>query len=353
MFLGAIFARPRAGVAQAAVETVAEKVAAGTARQQQWLAATLSERVRLSEALGEDGARAMAKAKGFESLYDGVGRTLPQGPDQVYRATDGRVIVYEAKGGSGQLGHAYGHPQGSTEWAVESAKRVLRSANAGKVEQEAARKILEAAAQGRLEVHVIRTKHVLGEPTAAVLEGVTKSTENAAQLARSALDDIVRAGANVTDDVARAGIAMERGAIAGVNDAARAAGHASSVKVASKALVVVGVAVDASVRVNDAVVVEQRFAEGKISQQQREVEHAKNAAGMAGGWSGAIAGAEGGAIAGGIGGPWGAAAGGVIGGIGGYFGGEAAAAAAAEWGMNRLHDAGTTVRGTWNWALGY
>jgi hypothetical protein len=114
-------------------------------------------------------------------------------------------------------------------------------------------------------------------------------------------------------------------------------------------LVVVGVAVDAGFRVNDAVTVEKRFAAGAITQQQREVEHATNAAGFAGGWGGAIGGAKAGAAVGGmIGGPWGAGIGAVAGGIGGYVGGEAATEAAVEWSMNRLHHAGTTVRGTWN-----
>lgn len=344
MLLGAMLATPTVGVGQVAGTVAAEKVV-GTARQQQWLAATPQERVRLAEALGDEGARAMAKAKGYESVYDGLGRMLPQGPDQVYRAADGRVIVYEAKGGSGQLKHAYGHLQGSAEWAVESAKRVLRSGKATAAEQAAARAVLHAASTGKLEVHVVRTGHVLGEPTAAVLEQTARTTDDAARLARTALDDVTRASASAVDDAARAANAAD--------DAARVARNARLTRATMRGLVVVGAAVDGGFRAADAIEVERQFSAGEISQYQREVSHATNAAGMAGGWGGAYGGAKGGAVVGGmVGGPWGAAAGGVIGGVGGYFAGEAAAEAAAEWCMNRLHAAGTTVKGVWDWAWG-
>ncbi len=355
MWLAAIVVLPSVVVGQTGVLTTAEeivvgKIVAATARQQQWLAASLQERVRLAEALGEEGARTMAKSKGYEALYDGLESLLPQGPDQVYRAADSRVIVYEAKGGSGQLGHAYGHPQGTTEWAVESAKRVLRSTKAGEVERAAAQKILAAATEGRLEVHVIRTKHVLGEPTAAVLEGVATTTDDASRLARGVLDDLVRAGATAADDALRA-----------TDDIARASAEGGSVlKTVSKAALPVAVAVDAGFRVHDSMETERQFAAGEISVQQREVDHAKNAAGMAGGWTGAWAGAEIGATGGGLAGSAiapgpGTAVGGVIGGVAGgvtgYFCGEAAAGAAAEWTMNQVHATGTTIgdsaRGAW------
>ncbi len=193
LVLGACFAWPSVSVGQSTARMAVEKAAAGTVRQQQWLAATPNERVRLAEAIGDDGARAMAKAKGYDLIYDGSSRTMPQGPDQVYRGKDGRVIVYEAKGGSGQLGHAYGYPQGSTEWAVESAKRVLRSAKASEAEQRAAKEILEAAAKGKIDVHVIRTSHVLGEPTAAVLEQSMRCSDDSTRLAQAALTDIASA----------------------------------------------------------------------------------------------------------------------------------------------------------------
>ena len=139
----------------------------------------------------------MAVSKGYETVFDGRGKRLLQGPDQVYKASDGRLIVYEAKGGSSQLGHAYGYPQGSSEWAVESAKRVLRSPKAGLEERAAAREILEAAARGKLAIHVVRTNHVLGEPTTTVLEQSSEITRNASRLARSALTGDAKSAADV------------------------------------------------------------------------------------------------------------------------------------------------------------
>lgn len=336
--------------------------AAGSARQQAWLKATVDQRVKLAEQLGDEGARTFAKAKAWTPVFDGTGRGLVQGPDQVYRASDGMVHVIEAKGGSGQLGHAYGHPQGSSEWAVEAAKKVLRHSSATEAERRGAALILDAAAKDKLQVHVVRTSHVLGEPTAAVLEQTVKCSDDAARLAQAALDDIARVVAAGIDDAALA-----------TDDVARAAAEGSTVaKTVAKVALPVAVAVDTGLRVRDGVETEQRFAAGEITSQQREVAHARNAAGMAGGWAGAWAGAElgaaGGAAAGtavapGPGTAIGGVVGGVAGGVAGYFGGEAAAAAAAEWAVDKVHAAGTSVsesansaaggvQRAWNWAWG-
>jgi hypothetical protein len=354
--------------------------------------------VRLAEQLGEEGARAFAKAKGWTPVFDGVGRAIAQGPDQVYLGTDDLVHVIEAKGGSGQLGHAYGHPQGSSEWAVKSAKKVLCNSNATEAERRGAQAILESAAKGKLQVHVVRTSHILGEPTAAVLEQTVNCSDEAARLAQSALDDIARAAARgiddaamATDDVARAAARgiddaamatddVARAAARGIDDAAmatddvaRAAAESGTVaKTLANVALPAAVALDAGFRVLDGVKVEQRFATGQITSQQREVAHAKNTSGMFGGWAGAWAGAElgatGGAAAGtavapGPGTAIGGLAGGVAGGAAGYFAGEAAAAAAAEWAVDKVHAAGTSLSETassaagsvqraWNWAWG-
>lgn len=104
-------------------------------------------------------------------------------------------------------------------------------------------------------------------------------------------------------------------------------------RVAGKALMPVGSAIDSAYRLRDAQAVEQQFGSGQITQQEREIEHAKNAAGLAGGWSGALAGAEVGATTGGaigtvvapgLGTAVGAAVGGAAGGVAGYFAGETA-----------------------------
>lgn len=321
---------------------------APTPRQQAWLSASIDERVRLAEALGEDGARAVARSRGYTPLLDGTERSLRQGLDQVYRAADGTVHVFEAKGGGSPLGRAYGFEQGTPEWAVKSARRVATSMRATPAEKAAARAVLEAARNGRLEVHIVRTRHVLGEPIAAVLERSLGCTDEAARLATTTLDDLARISAGTAR-----GAASTAEAAAPATEAAATASRSAPkvIGTVAKGAVVVGAGVDLAVRVHEGTEIEGRFARGELDQEGREVEHARNIAGMAGGWGGALAGAKLGAVGGGatgaafggIGAPIGAAAGGLAGGAVGYFGGEAAAEAAAEWTVHQVHAAGTTI----------
>ena len=360
--MAGLASRPAVSAAQetSGARIIAE-AARTTRRQEQWLKATPEQRVGLAESLGEDGARALAKKNRYEVIYDGLDRTLPQGPDQVYRAADGRIIVYEAKGGSSSLGRAYGYEQGTPEWAVESAKRVLESAKAGTAEKTAASEILTAAAERRLTVEVVRTKHRLGEPFAAVVEQSLNTTDDAARLAKAALDSIVRAVATALDDAARASgqVIDDRGQRLG--KIAKTAPRTKAGRLAGKALLPLGLVVDGTYRVTDATAVEEQFAGGRITQQEREIEHAKNGAGFVGGWGGAWAGAEVGAATGGaigtaiVPGPGtaiGAVVGGTVGGVTGYFAGEAAAAKAAEWTVHKIHRTGTTLQYGWNWTFG-
>ena len=334
---GTLTGLPRHCVAQVAAPEVAAptRPVAPTAhpvtvRTQQWLKATLAQRVRLAEELGEEGARAFAKAKSWQPIFDGTRRSIPQGVDQVYRGAKGLTHVIEAKGGSGQLGHAYGHPQASPDWAVEAAKRTIRSSRASAAEKAAAEAVLKAAAKGKLHVHVVRTSHVLGEPATAVLQQSARTSETASRLAQSAVDDLAKAAAQVTEDTGRL-----------AKDASRVApkGSGTALRTVAKGALLVGVAVDTGFRVNDGIETERRFEAGEISVHEREIAHAKNVAGMAGGWGGAIAGGKIGAIGGAAGGSCiapgpGTAIGGVVGGVAGgaagYFGGEAAAETTAS-----------------------
>ena len=327
-------------------EAVMQK--AGTQLQQKWLSASVYERVRMAEEIGEKGAREFAKTKGYLTLYDGMESKIPQGPDQVYRTKAGKVIVYEAKGGTSSLSHAYGHPQGSSEWAVESAKRVLRSPKIGPAERAAAEEIIEAAAKKMLEVHVIRTSHVLGEPVAAVLESVATTTDDAAALAQTALTKIASSASHAVDDVARPAENV-------LDDAAKlAAKRAAWLKIGSRSLVVVGVVIDASFRTVESWHTECQYEEGKITGQQRKEAHARNAAGMAGGLAGgwvlgqygAVQGAAlGTAIWPGPGTVVCGVIGGVTGGVVGYIGGDKAAGTVASWTMGAIHATGTTIAG--------
>ena len=333
---------------QAVVDPAAGAATSATSRQQAWLNASINERVLLAEDLGEEGGRAFAKAKGWTTVYDGESWSMVHGPDQVYRSADDTIHMIEAKGGSGQLGTGYGHLQGSSEWAVESAKRVLRSQTA--TERRGAQAVVEAAAKGKLEVHVVRTSHTLGEPHVAKLEQTTKCSEQASKTAREALAAVAKSAnktlqeasmasddaARAADDVARLGDDVARSA----DDVARATSRSSGLVAGAPAILVpAGIAIDAGMRVVDSIETEQQFEAGVISGRERTVAHGRNAAGMAGGMAGAYAGVEAGTAGGaaigtffcpGIGTAVGGFVGGLTGGIGGYFAGDAVAAAGAE-----------------------
>lgn len=338
--------------AQAVAEpsAVAPTATAATARQQAWLNASINERVLLAEDLGEEGGRAFAKAKGWATVYDGKSWSMVHGPDQVYRAADGTVHMIEAKGGSSQLGKGYGHPQGSSEWAVESAKRVLGSATATEAERLGAQAVIEAATNGKLEVHVVRTTHTLGEPHVAKLEQTTKCSEQASRAAREAIavaaksaNKAIKEVAKVSDDAARAADDVARlgdDVARSVDDVARATSQSSGLVAGAPAILVpAGIAIDAGMRVVDGIETERRYEMGEISGRERTVAHGRNVAGMAGGMAGAYYGAEAGTAGGaaigtffcpGIGTAIGAFIGGFAGGVGGYCAGDTVAAASAE-----------------------
>ena len=172
-----------------------------TPAQREWLNASTEERRLLAEELGENGAMRWARKQGWRPLIESGKRTVPQGPDMVYRAGDGIVHVIEAKGGSGQLGHAYGYPQGSPEWAVKSAERILKSEAASATERLAAQAVVDAAREGRLQVHVVRTSHILGEPTGVALEQTVQCSKEAEKLASSIAKEAIAKPARLAGDV--------------------------------------------------------------------------------------------------------------------------------------------------------
>ena len=323
-----------------------------TPRQLEWLAASPEQRVKLAEQLGEDGARQLARSKGWQPIVDGTGSTFRQGFDQVYRAADDLIVVVEAKGGVSPLGHAYGHPQASPEWSVKAAEQTIKSPKASAAEKEAAKSVLRAAREGRLRTVVIRTRHVLGEPMAATLESTLSGSDEAARLAGQIIDDLASKGLLAVDEPLGVANDAARRAASMADDAARGAKIAKAGRVAARVAVPIAIGVDVGVRAHEAGEVEDRFEAGEISQQERELAHTTNAAGMVGGWGGALAGAKAGAIAGGAAGSCvapgpgttiGAIAGGAAGGIAGYLGGEAAAEAAAEWTVGKIHAGGETI----------
>jgi hypothetical protein len=309
----------------------------------------------MAERLGEQGATALAAKKGYRPLLTGEQKAVRQGFDQVYLAPDGRVVVVEAKGGTSALGRGYGAAQGTAEWAIKAARETLNGSKTSAAEKSATRIVLEAAEQGNLTVEVVRTRHVLGEPVAAVLESSNSVTAAERTLVSEILRDsgsLIRPAVEGTAEAAEGAtgalIAAEGSAQAA--SAMEGAGHVATVgsrlptaaKVAGGAAVVI----DVGARGCDACYhVEQQYRAGEISNHDRVKAHAKNAGGFVGGWTGAWAGAEAGALAGGAGGalcggvcaPIGAFLGGVAGAIGGYCGGQYVGEKAAEAAVDAAH----------------
>jgi hypothetical protein len=309
-----------------------------TPAQEAWWKATDYERKKMAEQIGEDGARRLARSKGWVPLLEEGKKTVPQGPDHIYRGKNGIVHVVEAKGGSGQLGHAYGYPQGSSEWAVKSAERIVTSRTATELEKKAAKEVLAAAAKGKLEVHVIRTSHTYGEPTKVAFEQTVKCTKQAYQLAASSLEKMARGSATASRSALASSRNLERGFASEVKGAARASSQTAKAtgtaartacKIAGKAAKIAGPAglvLEVGVRTSDVIETERRFDAGEITAEERRVSHGKNAGGMVGGMAGTAGGAAAGAAIGtpfgGIGAIPGATIGGLVGAIAGGFAGD-------------------------------
>lgn len=328
----------------------------------EWTNATPEQRLQIAEEIGEEGARMFAEKRGYQPIFDGKGRILRQGPDQVYLdPRTGEIVVIEAKGGTSPLGRGYGYEQGTRAWAVKSAEQVLHSPNASSGERKAAVEIICAARQGKLRVEVVRTSHVLGRPGAAVLEKVAAdSVDEAAgialEIARK-FESAPTASPSQTGSTAaaiskgleaapkgmtipREGCSPRSSVVTSERAIARgAAVEGSAIRGMAKVAAPVAIAADAGLRIWESTEVENAYQRGEITRQQRNLEHTKNVAGCIGGWAGAWAGGEAGASAGaaigtavcpGIGTAIGGLVGGIVGSVGGYFAGEKAAEAGTE-----------------------
>ena len=137
-----------------------------------WMATSLSNRVRLAERIGTQGATRYATERGWVELLGTRGRGISQGPDFVHLdRSSNRVRVIEAKGGSSQPKWTYGSRQGTNTNALRSARFVLKSPKASQLEKHLAARIIRAAQKNRLETGVVQTPHVLGKPEFPRLKG--------------------------------------------------------------------------------------------------------------------------------------------------------------------------------------
>ena len=332
-----------------------------TPKQLQWQQSSIQNRILIAEKIGEEGAKAFASVKGYEPILNDADKAIRQGFDQVYRAKDGSIVVIEAKGGTSPIGRAYGCEQGTPEWTVKAAKHIIENSKASVLEKETAKMVLDAAKNGNLTTLVVRTKHILGQPYAAVLESTTKAGEAESKLAKSILEEIKTASnpkplpttiTRVPDKTVKpvkpapTTTSNDKGSLDKISTSGQL------LKTVTKGLLVIDVAYDVNEIWNESKNKAEQYSNGSITQQQREIAQAKNVGGGVGGLTGGIygagAGAEGGAVIGSFFGPVGTAVGGFVGGfVGGVTGaivGDKVVREAAGGATSAIHSTGTTIK---------
>lgn len=130
------------------------------------------DRARLAERLGEQGRARFAAERGWTKLLGSGNRGIRQGPDSVYWDRQAGVVrVLEAKGGNAWPAVFYGSPQNTNQYAIRSARRVLKSPIATEQARVAAARVIVAAQKHRLVTGVVRTSHKEGNPDVPRLEG--------------------------------------------------------------------------------------------------------------------------------------------------------------------------------------
>lgn len=288
----------------------------------EWLKADLDARKRLGETIAEEGARDLARknklAPIFEGNPGGVGG-YPQGVDQVYISPKGKVVVFEVKANNSALSQAYGYPQGSPEYTVKAAERMLKSTRSSRAQKEAAEAIILAAEKGLLETHVVRINHVQGSPTGITITKSSGNTHAAKKMAQeikknyniqSSLDDLQKVAKRNWKNFARGG--------------------AQGLKVVLRWSGPLAAVVEAGTCGIELYDIHGKVKSGDITAQEAGRTYTTFGTQTAGGVVGAWGGAKGGAIAGGVGGTVfgplgstvGAIGGAIVGGIAGAYLGE-------------------------------
>ncbi len=136
----------------------------------------VSGRQRISETIGEMGARAFAKKAGYTPLYQGA-PGKGRGFDQVYQFGK-QVVVVEAKGGSSALKVYRGYLQGTPKYTVKVAQEILASKTASIQAKRAAKAVIEAYRKGDLVVQAAHTSHVYGKPGLTTVQTTYGKIEN-------------------------------------------------------------------------------------------------------------------------------------------------------------------------------
>ncbi|GEM_PF-1895344 len=146
-----------------------------------WVSASVYERIRLAERIGNQGRARYATERGWTKIVGSQARGIVQGPDSVvWDSRTGTTRVLEAKGGTSEGKWTYQSWQGTNRNAIRSAEFVLDSNSASPLEKMAAARVIKAAQANDLRTGMVKTSHVLGTPDAPRLEGEW-SSENVAK----------------------------------------------------------------------------------------------------------------------------------------------------------------------------
>ena len=130
-----------------------------------WLSASLGDRIRIAQLIGEEGVARYAAGRQLKTLLGPFGHRAHIGPDSIFwNPASGKVQVLEAKGGSSVLKRTYRSLQGTNVNAIRSAAGVLVHRGASWREKLQAARVIKAAGRGHLETGVVQTSHVLGTP---------------------------------------------------------------------------------------------------------------------------------------------------------------------------------------------
>jgi hypothetical protein len=154
------------------------------------LAGDLGKKLLIAEEIGMAGAEQYARKTGCEILHLGKARQGP-GFDLVVR--DGNRIKHiEAKGGESPIKMYHGYLQGTPDYTRAVAKDTLARSSTSNEEKAVAHEVLKAMDEGRLDIEVVRTRHVQGTPKPVKVESaVSVGGASATPVSSSAIKELL------------------------------------------------------------------------------------------------------------------------------------------------------------------
>ena len=176
----------------------------------------------ISEEIGEVGAEKLAKKLGMKPIMTKKDKSIghPQGYDQVHRTRDGRIALFEAKGGDSYRSMTKYGMQGSPEWAAKVAEKTQKNRAATVIEKSAAKLVEGAKKNGTLDIYLAQTEHVQGNPGQTYLKQLYGKTTTSSRIVGKAPKTIattskgfkaIRRGTNMTGKAVKALAAVDIG----------------------------------------------------------------------------------------------------------------------------------------------